>query len=321
MLRRDAAGWLARLQSGREPDVEERFRSWYDRDRRHAEAFRRVHASYEKAALLRHSSMLASSGTNLPERAPARYLRPALAAFACLVLIGIAVIAGRGFALRGTEAVMLTTRTGEIRDAVLADGSRVTLDTASRIEAGIGASQRVARFDYGRARFRIARRGRPFELRAGTGVVSVAAGVVDVDRAGDSFVIEVISGGADLIAPGRRGSAISLRSGEAATLTATGANRSDGPAERGDWTKGMLEFDATPLAEAVALANRYSPRHIILAGDVAPLRVTGAFHAGDTIGFARALASAFGLSLREDEEGNLVLSPSPLIRGEKKRGG
>ena len=61
----------------------------------------------------------------------------------------------------------------------------------------------------------------------------------------------------------------------------------------------MLEFDGTPLEMAVELANRYSDRKIVIAPDLAALRVTGAFRAGDTRGLARALARAFDLSLRE----------------------
>jgi transmembrane sensor len=58
----------------------------------------------------------------------------------------------------------------------------------------------------------------------------------------------------------------------------------------------------------VALANRYSERHIILGEDLGTLRVTGAFRAGDTTGLAKALAAAFGLSLRTDSAGNFILA-------------
>jgi transmembrane sensor len=70
----------------------------------------------------------------------------------------------------------------------------------------------------------------------------------------------------------------------------------------------MLEFEATPLAEAVATANRYSERHILLSGGLGALRVTGAFRAGDTPGLARALAAAFGLSIQQRAGGDLLLS-------------
>jgi transmembrane sensor len=83
----------------------------------------------------------------------------------------------------------------------------------------------------------------------------------------------------------------------------------------------MLQFDGTPLAEAVALANRYSERQIILAGNLNALRVTGAFRAGDTAGLAKALAAALSLSLQQRADGNLILSRRASSTLQKNKGG
>jgi ferric-dicitrate binding protein FerR (iron transport regulator) len=82
----------------------------------------------------------------------------------------------------------------------------------------------------------------------------------------------------------------------------------------------MLQFDGIPIEAAVAVANRYSNRKIIISDDVAQLRVTGAFRAGDTRGLAKALATAFHLSLSLDPGGNLILS-NPGERQPRKKGG
>src|SRR3954451_13770457 len=111
MLRREAATWLARLQSGRDPDIKRKFQKWYDADPRHAAAFDRVRRTYEQAGLLRHSPPVPS---NVPERATRKaewQPRPALAAAAAIVvLVPIGVLLARGGALPfgGTDAVMLT---------------------------------------------------------------------------------------------------------------------------------------------------------------------------------------------------------------------
>jgi ferric-dicitrate binding protein FerR (iron transport regulator) len=83
----------------------------------------------------------------------------------------------------------------------------------------------------------------------------------------------------------------------------------------------MLQFDGTPLPQAVRLANRYSERQIVLLGDLRGLRVTGAFRAGDTIGLSKALAAAFDLSLRQTPNGDLVLSAGGPSDPRKKKGG
>jgi transmembrane sensor len=83
----------------------------------------------------------------------------------------------------------------------------------------------------------------------------------------------------------------------------------------------MLQFDGIPIEAAVAVANRYSNRKIIISDDVAQLRVTGAFRAGDTPGLAKALAAAFHLSLSVNSAGDLILSNPGARPPPKKPGG
>src|SRR5579864_1259501 len=115
MLRRDAAAWLARLQSRRDPEIEQKFNRWRDRDPAHAEAFERVAASYQQAGLLRYSA-LASAPAGEARQVPARTPIFAWAAAAALFFIlagGIYLVLGSGLWSGGTEAVMLSTRIGE----------------------------------------------------------------------------------------------------------------------------------------------------------------------------------------------------------------
>jgi transmembrane sensor len=73
----------------------------------------------------------------------------------------------------------------------------------------------------------------------------------------------------------------------------------------------MLSFDRTPLADAIAAINRYnSTRIVIAAPGIAGLRVTGAFHASDPAGFARAAAAMFGLATARAPDGSIILAPA-----------
>jgi len=312
MLRREAASWLARLQNDRDPDAERGFRQWYDRDPRHAAAFQRVRNSYEQAGLLRHSPM-----AGLPKLEPIvrksewRPLPALAAAAAILVLapVGIALVRGGGFASGGTEAVMLVTNVGEIRQFDLADGSKVTLDTATKVDVEIGRSHRSAHLRYGRARFQIAQAPVPFAIETASSKALTRGGVIDVEQVGEEGRVQVLAGNADVGGPDlEHGSHVAVGAGEGLTLGPGRAEQKNALKPAPDWTRGMLEFDATPLADAVALANRYSRRHILIDEDLGALRVSGAFRAGDTDGLARALAAAFRLSLRVTADGNLVLS-------------
>lgn len=320
MLRREAANWLARLQSGRDPDIERKFNRWRDADPRHAAAFDRARRSYEQAGLLRHSPIVSSVEQEAPIRKPGWQPRPALAAAAAVaILVPITVLAIRGGVLPvgGTDAVMLMTSMGEIRQVDLADGSRVTLDTSTKVDVEIGRSRRSAHLRYGRARFQVAQADQPFVVETASATVTTRQGVIDVEQVGQQGRVQVLAGAAD-VRGSDQPSQVALGTGESLTVNAGGAEQKGVAAPAPDWTRGMLQFDGTPLADAVAIANRYSTRQIVLVGDLAALKVTGAFRAGDTTGLARALAAAFSLALERRPDGNLVLrSPG----AQKKTGG
>lgn len=310
MLRRDAAAWLARLQSRRDPEVEEKFGRWRDRDPAHAEAFERVAASYREAGLLRYSALASAPASRAR---PARALKPtyAWAAAAALIFLfsaGIYLVPGSGLWTSGTEAVMLSTRIGEIRSVSLSDGSKVTLDTATSVEVEIGRMGRRAMVKAGRARFDVAKAKRPFVIEAGNSIATAQGAVLDVEELGNRARVDVLAGSARI--GGAGGGELRLAAGE--TMTAVSGHDVErhplGSAP--DWTRGMLEFDGTPLAAAVELANRYSNSKILLSAGLEGLRVTGAFRAGDTRGLAGALAAAFHLRVARTSKGNLVLSRS-----------
>jgi transmembrane sensor len=325
MVRREAATWLARLQSGRDPDIEHKMSRWRDADPRHAEAFDRVRRSYEQAGLLRHSPGLASGGHGPALREPERRARPALAAaaaIAVLVPVGALLLRGGSLPLGGTNAMMLMTNVGEIRQVTLADGSTVTLDTSTKVDVEIGRSRRRAHLKYGRARFRIAHSGEPFVVETASSTITAQQGVIDVEQVGRQGRVQVLAGAAEVRGSDQaQTSRVALGAGESVTVGPGGPEQKAAVASVPDWTRGMLQFDATPLADAVALANRYSEHKIFLTGDIGPLRVTGAFRAGDATGFARALAAAFHLSLHETPDGNLLLSAGTVSKRRQKDGG
>jgi transmembrane sensor len=325
MLRREAASWLSRLQSGRDPYIEAKFRKWRGAHPRHAEAFERVRRSYEQAGLLRDSPML-TRGEREPQAAARQWApRPALAAAVAILIlapVGVLIYRSSDAPFGGTDAVMLTTRVGEIRQVRLADGSRVTLDTSTRVDVEIGGARRSAHLRYGRVRFEVVQASAPFTVETAGGTITTQRGTIDVEEGALQDRVQVLAGAADVRGPPRaEGTPVALGAGESLTITSGGAEQKGVVRPAADWTRGMLQFDETPLAEAVALANRYSTRHIILADDLDALRVSGAFRAGDTTGLAKALAAAFGLSIEQRADGALLLARGASAAVQKKNGG
>lgn len=314
MLRRKAAALLAQLQSGRDPQAERRLKKWCDADRRHARAFEHVRRSFEQAGLLRHSAIFASGHHEPPAEESRRQPRWALAASVAVVVLvpaGILLMRDGGVPLGGTDAVMLMTSIGEIKQFKLADGSTVTLDTATKVDVEIGRSHRNVHLNYGRARFQVVRADAPFTVETSGATVTTRGGVVDVEQLGERGRIAVLAGTASVSAADQhQTTSIPVREGQGVTVNSGIAVQKIALTPTPDWTRGMLQFDGTPLADAIALANRYSRQRILIDEKLHGLRVSGAFRAGDTLGLAKALAAAFRLSLRSTADGNLALSPN-----------
>lgn len=209
--------------------------------------------------------------------------------------------------------MLLAAAVGEIREIGLPDGSRVTLDSGSRIEAVFTKTQRKLTLKEGRARFRVAHEARPFVVHAGSSEVVATGTLFDVSLIGGRTAVLLLQGSVEVRAAGApqsRGSKLERLAPGQKLILGDSAPPERRPATRGDaaWPERMLEFDNTRLDEASALANRYSKVQLKLGDErIGSLRVSGAFRAGDIAGLARSLATAFDLRIITQTDGSLLL--------------
>jgi transmembrane sensor len=210
------------------------------------------------------------------------------------------------------EVIAFASRLGEVRQIDLPDGSHLVLDSSSRVEARFDGAARMLTLDAGRARFIVAHEARPFIVRAASNEVVATGTIFDVSLIRNRLSVLLIEGSVDVRHRDARGRASvqRLHAGQELIISDRGGGvRPSVPRGETSWPTRMLEFDATPLSDAVDLVNRYSATQIRLGSDhIAALRVSGAYRAGDTAGFARSLASAFGLRLQTMPDGNLLLA-------------
>jgi transmembrane sensor len=217
---------------------------------------------------------------------------------ACLVLsIGGAWFAGRPF--------VYETGIGEIRTVSLSDGSQVTLNTQSRLEAKINNDHRHVRLTRGEAYFAVAKRPdhAAFEVATDNAVVRVTGTHFNVDLHRGRTDVDLIEGRVE-VAPkavfGANPTKVALSPGEAVQVSASGDVRrnSASSARIDDWLHRRLTFADSPLGEAVAEMNRYSPRPIRLEGAQLPqMKINGVFEAGDTVTFTKALSALYDLKV------------------------
>lgn len=309
-ISREASDWVARLAGNASAEDRTAFSRWRDADPRHAEAYDRIVAIWQQAGQLAPRSRGATGAT--PSAARPRTFRFALAAsLAAVAVISVLLFGSRWLPESESQQqpTLLAAAVGEIREVNLPDGSRVTLDSASRVEAAFSKTQRTLTLIEGRARFRVAHETRPFIVRAGSSEVIATGTIFDVSLIGGRTDVVLLQGSVEVRTKDGRNKIGRLKPGQKLIVAAAGPPERR-PATRTDsaWPTRMLQFDNTRLDEAAALANRYSQVQLKLGSDrIRALRVSGAFRAGDTVGLARSLAAAFNLRVITQPNGSLLL--------------
>src|ERR1700722_3028056 len=149
-VRAEAAAWIARLHDEQHrPDLEETFKAWLGASEEHQRAFNRMTHVWEQAGQIRMRARGDISATRAARRS--RFL-PWAATLAAAVVLAIiaAVFYGRDNAL--------VTAVGQQQVRMLPDGTRVALNTDTRIEVNYDESARRVRLIRGEVWFEVSKR-------------------------------------------------------------------------------------------------------------------------------------------------------------------
>lgn len=308
LIEEKAAAWLARRDGDSWSEADQRdLDAWIAEDMAHRVAYLRLESVWRRAdrmAALR--GMDAGLGVALWRR-PATRIAAGLAA---AVLLGAGVV-GVNLAIPGRA---YTTDIGGHATAPLADGSRVELNTDTRLRAAIGEDRREVWLDRGEAYFEVAHDpARPFVVHAGARRITVLGTKFLVRRDGRGVEVAVVEGKVrvDPVRQERARPAVLTRGelavakGEATLVAARSMEKVENELS---WREGMLVFDRSTLADAVAEFNRYNRKKLVVEGEAtADVRIGGSFEADNIDAFGRLLQQAFGLSV-EDRGDEIVIS-------------
>jgi transmembrane sensor len=215
-------------------------------------------------------------------------------------------------------AIRYATVLGEQRTVVLADGSKVVLDTGSELFAQIDKHARNLTLQHGQADFEVHHdTARPFVVHVGDGSVT-ATGTHFQVRVGESDSLVTLLQGQVVVAANARGSdhSATLQPGERIAIEPAGrlgalqaVSESELASARG-WTGGNLVVKAWRLDAVVAEMNRYSSTKLRL-GDpaLANVPISGVFKAGDQKSFALALEYGWSIDASQrPAAGEIVLT-------------
>jgi transmembrane sensor len=248
----------------------------------------------------------------LPKREEERR-RPALRWVAGLAA-SITVIAGLGWWLTPSRSEQYQTKVGEQRSVLLADGSRVTLNTASKIEVRLQTNHRIVQLLQGEVLFDVAHdTERPFDVHAGNIVVRAVGTQFDIDRRATRTAVTVVEGRVAMIAAGSRtGSLPVLSAGDRLVVDSAGPGALEHDvnlAEATAWTQHQLVFHHRPLGEIADEFNRYNVGRIeIRSPSLREQEVTGTFRSNDVASFVAVLAGIPGVQVIDDGTSGYVVT-------------
>lgn len=315
MSGQQAHHWFARLRA---PDcsAEDRaaFERWRD-DPQHAAAYANLEDLWAITGDLAQEDPDIAAAVREARRADARSWRSRwrwpLLATAASVLLALFLFLSLPPAQGPAHAY--ATATGEQRTVTLEDGSRVVLDTATRLDVQYGRHERRLVLRQGRADFHVSKDpARPFTVRAGASAVTATGTQFQVRLDGAAGEVTLLEGRVVVASRLTAGEA-ALSPGERVAVLAGGTlgtvqrlSDADRASAEG-WTSGQLVVQAWPVAALVAEVNRYGGTPLRL-GDAAVGRmpVSGTFDPKAPEALALALEHVWPVRV-EHSAGEIVL--------------
>ena len=332
-LRQDVLDWFIRRQrDGWSAQDETEFQAWLDADASHRQRYAQWESHWKaldgipaadvaqlrrnlERDKAREANARQNRGHGLAPQGVSRrrVFAPALAVASMAVLVGGAgLMAWNHWQALPVFAQAFSTQRGQQTEVPLPDGSRLRLDTATRLEVAYYRQRREVKLQDGQAVFNVqADAERPFH---------VLAGPVDVTVVGTRFSVRYTPGlpgiqGVQVAveegrvrvarrdgAPAGLSGAVDLTAGQQVAADPTGALGPVG-AVSGDgiapWRDSRVSFVNTPLAQALAELERYGNTGLTVRDPaVAALRLSGTFDPRDLKTLRRVLPNALPVRLR-----------------------
>jgi transmembrane sensor len=324
----EAADWYARLRAESVTELDAvRFRAWIAGDPERRREFEAIDKFWddlgaienspevlrERAALARRRALSTRPAVAQAATIGRRYRRKSFSAAAAAVLL----VLGTVFWIQRQTVDRYVTNIGEQRSVPLADGSVVTLNTATEIRLHFSADRRGVELVSGQANFEVTKdASRPFVVTAGGSEVRAVGTQFDVYKTADKVTVTLIEGKVAVkeaqVEGGASPAVINLTAGEQLSYEIkTGAvRRASADIPRASaWRARKLDFSDTPLVDAIAEANRYSRVQIELsAPELQSARISGTFEAGRNDLFVEGLQSYFQLNVEREGDGKILLT-------------
>ncbi|MET4897859.1 DUF4880 domain-containing protein [Sphingomonadaceae bacterium jetA1] len=303
-IARDAAEWLAALDSGRADRAA--FEAWRAADPAHAIAFIRADRTWRQ--LDRFSRIGERPADPEPDAVAgdddvgAALTRPTRRRLVQAAGLGtLAVAGGTILAVQRAAANVIETAVGERRRFFIDEKTCLNLNTATRVRWWRADDGLEVELDRGQLLIDLAPGAPVCTVRAGPAELRLGSGAFDVRLTAPEKADVVAIRGRASLTTGHGGRALPLQRRERLSVSAEGATpperiSDDAIRVRSAWREGEVIFEGQTLSEAIAEYNRYLRKPIVLADPAAgDVRLGGRFLTDDPGEFLEALRVNFGL--------------------------
>jgi transmembrane sensor len=230
------------------------------------------------------------------------------AALAASILLAVV------FATSNNEQIEYVTHIGETKSVTLADGTRLDMNTATRIFVVNDGLGRHVLLEEGEAFFHVAKDSvHPFRVTVGDRDVSDVGTAFDLLR-NEGVITVVVAEGKVAVSPRddvKRVDELRLAQGDQLIRNEdNGATTVEHVeiARALAWRQGYLIYDKAPLSKVVSDLNRYFPSHISIENnDVASDRFSGALRVDNEDAVLHRLSQFLAVRAQHQADGSIVL--------------
>lgn len=286
----EAVDWHVRLNDSQaDASIEHEWQAWLHADSRHVEAWRRLQQLQQRLAVTSPQLAVAAlQGARQGRRQALKVLG---------LLLGVGVVGWQGYRASPLSADY-ATRVGERRRVMLADGSRLELNTDTRVDIHFDAAQRLIRLQQGEILVQTGQDARPLRVQTGEGRIRAL---------GTRFVVRQLNRATEVsveehaveVQPNLATTATTrVEAGQHLTFNERQAGVVQTASNASAWTQGMLVAVDWRLDRLLGELSRYRHGYLGCAPEVAALRLSGAFPLDDDEAVLDSLQDALPITVR-----------------------
>ncbi len=279
----EATQWVARQRSGNcSPEEQRAFLRWLNADETHGKAYRQADSLWQQLGGLNDIAgrQLHEARAHLVQHRRLK-LHQRLAGAAVAAALGVVVWQADWLSYLDDQTYR--TALGERKSVMLADGSRLDINTNSEVSVHFSRRGREVRLNSGQAAFAVAHGERPFDVFAGGMRVRDIGTQFDVRQRAGRIEVAVLEGKVEVAV--RDGVAHPLHQGQRLSYDVAANTASIEPvdiAAAGAWRDGRIVFKSQSLGTVLAELGRYHSASVVVnSSGLLNLKISGAIPADD----------------------------------------